>query len=115
MRQKGRYVTDTAIGYIRVSTDEQAQDGVSLDVQRKRLEQYAELYDIELTTIIEDAGVSAKTLKRDGLQMALTMLRQGRGPISSQARPSDAQRERSRHTDRGLLRQVPTSVRGGPH
>ena len=71
-------MTDTAIGYIRVSTDEQAQDGVSLDVQRKRLEQYAELYDIELTTIIEDAGASAKTLKRDGLQMALTMLRQGK-------------------------------------
>jgi DNA invertase Pin-like site-specific DNA recombinase len=71
-------MTDTAIGYIRVSTDEQAQDGVSLDVQRKRIEQYAELYDIELVAIIEDAGASAKTMKRDGLQTALTMLREGK-------------------------------------
>jgi DNA invertase Pin-like site-specific DNA recombinase len=71
-------MTDTAIGYIRVSTDEQAQDGVSLDVQRQRLQQYADLYEIELVAIIEDAGASAKTLKRDGLQTALQMLRHGK-------------------------------------
>lgn len=66
-----------AIGYIRVSTDHQADHGVSLAAQRTKLEAYAALYDIELVGIIEDAGASAKTLKRPGLQQALAMLTKG--------------------------------------
>lgn len=47
-----------AIGYIRVSTAEQATEGVSLDAQRLKLEQYAAFkgFDLEILT---DAGVSA--------------------------------------------------------
>lgn len=63
------------IGYIRVSTDEQATTGVSLDAQRQKLKEYASLYDLELVGIIEDAGQSAKSLNRPGLQQALTALR----------------------------------------
>ncbi|MGB2924425.1 MAG: recombinase family protein [Limnothrix sp.] len=63
-----------AVGYIRVSTEEQANHGVSLDAQKAKLEAYASLYDIELIEIVIDAGVSAKTLNRDGLQRALGML-----------------------------------------
>jgi site-specific DNA recombinase len=66
-----------AIGYIRVSTEEQANHGVSLDAQRAKIEAYASLYDIELVEIIVDAGQSAKTLNRDGLQRALGMLKAG--------------------------------------
>lgn len=62
------------IGYIRVSTDEQAQSGVSLEAQRAKLEQYAELYDLDLVDVIVDAGVSAKNLHRDGLKAALIAL-----------------------------------------
>lgn len=65
------------IGYIRVSTDEQAQGGVSLDAQRAKLEQYAELYDLDLVDIIVDAGVSAKNLHREGLRSALVALESG--------------------------------------
>ena len=65
------------IGYIRVSTDKQADKGVSLDAQREKLEAYAKLYDLELVEIIVDAGESAKTLNRDGLQRALSMLNTG--------------------------------------
>ena len=54
--------TTRAVGYIRVSTDKQADHGISLDAQRSKLEAYAALYDIELVTVIVDAGVSAKTL-----------------------------------------------------
>ena len=50
-----------AVGYIRVSTEEQANSGVSLDAQKAKLEAYAALYDIELVGIEIDAGVSAKT------------------------------------------------------
>lgn len=65
------------IGYIRVSTDEQAQGGHSLGAQRAKLEQYASLYDLELVAVIEDAGFSAKTLDRPGLKGALAALDAG--------------------------------------
>lgn len=66
------------IGYIRVSTDEQASSGQSLDAQRAKVEGYAKLYELELVDVIEDAGQSAKTINRDGLRRALTMLRCGK-------------------------------------
>ena len=65
-----------AVGYIRVSTDKQADDGVSLDAQRAKLEAYAALYDVELVEVIVEAA-SAKTLTREGLQRALAMLGNG--------------------------------------
>ena len=65
------------IGYIRVSTEEQATNGQSLDAQRAKLEAYAKLYDLDLVIVVEDAGISAKTLLRPGLQNALAMLRKG--------------------------------------
>ncbi len=63
------------VGYVRVSTQAQADTGVSLDAQRAKIAAYAELYDIELVEIIVDAGVSAKTLDRPGVSRALDMLR----------------------------------------
>jgi site-specific DNA recombinase len=65
------------IGYIRVSTEEQATGGVSLDAQRAKIEGYAKLYDLELVEIVEDAGQSGKTLNRPGLQTALAAIRKG--------------------------------------
>jgi site-specific DNA recombinase len=66
------------IGYTRVSTAEQADKGMSLSAQRAKIEAYCQLYDLELVTVIEDAGLSGKTLNREGLQLALTMLRKGK-------------------------------------
>jgi site-specific DNA recombinase len=65
------------LGYVRVSTDKQADKGVSLDAQTTKLRAYAALYELELGEIIIDAGASAKTLERPGLQRALGMLRAG--------------------------------------
>ncbi len=65
------------IAYLRVSTDKQADKGVSLDAQRAKVEAYAALYDIESVEVIVDAGVSAKSLERPGLLRALDMLRRG--------------------------------------
>ena len=53
-----------AAAYLRVSTDEQASHGVSLEAQRAMVEAYAGLYGLELVAVVEDAGVSAKTLER---------------------------------------------------
>lgn len=65
------------IGLCRVSTEEQATNGQSLGVQRDKIEGYAKLYDLNLVRVIVDAGVSAKTLDRPGLQEALAKLRKG--------------------------------------
>ncbi len=66
------------IGYIRVSTEEQAAGGVSLAAQREKLAAYAKLYELDLVEVIEDAGQSGKTLQRPGLQRALEAIRRGR-------------------------------------
>jgi len=56
------------IGYVRVSTERQADQGMSLEVQRTRIEQYCALYDMELVDIVVDAGLSAtKMVTRPGL------------------------------------------------
>ena len=73
----GVYLRVKAIGYVRVSTEEQASEGVSLAAQRAKLIAYASLYEIELVEIIEDAGVSAKSLDRPGLKRALQKLKAG--------------------------------------
>lgn len=64
-------------GYVRVSTDEQAREGESLDAQRTRLTATAAAAGDELLDIIVDDGRSAKNLKRKGLQELLARLRAG--------------------------------------
>ena len=66
------------MAYIRVSTDKQADRGVSLEAQRAKVDAYAALYDLDVVEVIVDAGVSAKTLDRPGLARALGMLRSGK-------------------------------------
>jgi site-specific DNA recombinase len=63
------------IGYPRVSTDEQSEEGVSLQAQVAKMRAYAELYGIEIVDIVEDAGFSAKTLDRPGLKSVLARLK----------------------------------------
>jgi DNA invertase Pin-like site-specific DNA recombinase len=67
-----------AIGYIRVSTEEQADSGLSLESQRARIKAQSEANGWTLAGIYEDAGISAKTLNRPGLHAALKQLRPGR-------------------------------------
>ena len=65
------------VAYLRVSTEKQADRGVSLDAQRAKVQAYAELYDLALVAIEVDAGESAKSLDRPALQRALAMLKRG--------------------------------------
>jgi DNA invertase Pin-like site-specific DNA recombinase len=67
--------TTRAVAYLRVSTEKQADKGVSLEAQRAKVEAYAQLYDLELVDVVIDAGASAKTLDRPGLQKALQLLK----------------------------------------
>ncbi|PSM31761.1 recombinase family protein [Haliangium sp. UPWRP_2] len=66
-----------AVGYVRVSSEQQASEGVSLDAQKHKLRDYCRAMDIDLVDIIADEGYSASTLKRPGLQVALSMLKRG--------------------------------------
>lgn len=67
-----------AVAYLRVSTDKQAGEGVSLDAQRAKVEAYAALYDLDLVAVEVDAGASAKSLDgRPALSRALGMLTDG--------------------------------------
>lgn len=52
-----------AIGYIRVSTAEQAKEGISLEHQAEKIRAYAKLHDIELVDIVGDEGRTGKALK----------------------------------------------------
>jgi site-specific DNA recombinase len=63
-----------AIGYARVSTDSQADNGVSLEMQREKIEAYCRLHDLELIDVIVDAGYSAKTMKRPGAQRLMAIV-----------------------------------------
>ena len=57
-----------AVGYIRVSTTEQAEEGISLDNQRKRIGAFCIAKEWELVNVYEDAGKSGKDLNRDAVQ-----------------------------------------------
>jgi DNA invertase Pin-like site-specific DNA recombinase len=46
--------------YIRVSTEEQARHGLSLDEQRDSLKKYVSQHDLAIVGIYEDAGISAR-------------------------------------------------------
>jgi DNA invertase Pin-like site-specific DNA recombinase len=50
---------NTAVGYVRVSTDDQADSGLSLAHQETRIRAYCEAHNLELVTIVADEGVSA--------------------------------------------------------
>ena len=73
----------TAIGYIRVSTEQQANEGVSLDAQRAKIEAWCTHNGYELAQVYVDAGISGKSMdKRPGLQDALKSLKKGMALVS---------------------------------
>jgi DNA invertase Pin-like site-specific DNA recombinase len=65
------------IGYVRVSTDEQADSGAGLAAQRSAIEAECERRGWELVEVAEDAGYSGKDLKRPAIRVALDRLDAG--------------------------------------
>ena len=62
------------VGYVRVSTDEQARSGLSIQAQRERLAAWATAFGYTLVDIVADEGASAKSLDRPGMQRILRMV-----------------------------------------
>ena len=66
------------VGYVRVSTEEQAGRGVSVAAQETAVRRYCELHGLDLVDVVKDNGLSAATLaKRPGLVAVLERLRAG--------------------------------------
>lgn len=71
--------TSRALGYVRVSTEGQARDGVSLDAQEAKIKAYCELNGLTLARIYADEGLSGKRAdNRPALQEALSLLHAGK-------------------------------------
>ena len=51
--------TTRAVAYLRVSTEKQADKGVSLEAQRAKVEAYASLYELDFVEVVVDVGQSA--------------------------------------------------------
>lgn len=66
-------------GYVRVSTDEQAREGVSVDAQKHRLSAWCEAMDAECVGVEVDEGVSGAVApaRRPGLARILKALDAG--------------------------------------
>jgi site-specific DNA recombinase len=67
----------TAIGYVRVSTDKQADHGVSLEAQAEKIRAMAVVHNGNLVDIIVDGGESAKSLNRPGMARLLALVDAG--------------------------------------
>jgi len=63
-----------AIGYVRVSTDKQAERGCSLEAQAEKIRAMAVVHNAELIDIIVDGGESAKSLQRPGMDWLLAQV-----------------------------------------
>src|SRR6266404_1158092 len=66
------------IGYVRVSTDRQAEHGVSLEAQEAKIRAMATVQGSELIDVIVDGGESAKDLNRPGVQRLLSLVNGGK-------------------------------------
>lgn len=72
-----------AIGYIRVSTEKQASEGVSLEAQEAKIEHWCKANGYELVKVYVDAGISGKRMDtRKELLAALASLKKGMALVS---------------------------------
>jgi DNA invertase Pin-like site-specific DNA recombinase len=70
-----------ALGYARVSTAEQADSGAGMDAQRHAIGGEAQRRGWSLKDIVEDAGYSAKDLRRPGIGAVLEQMANGEADV----------------------------------
>ena len=71
----------TAIGYVRVSTEQQADSGLSIEAQRRKVEAQAVVSDAELVDVVVDSRASAKTLHRPGWDQVMQAVAAGQADV----------------------------------
>jgi len=71
-----------AVGYCRVSSEDQAKSGISLPAQRAQLKAFCQARRWQLIEVLADEGISGKSMRnRPGLQAVLTMLQEHRADV----------------------------------
>lgn len=70
-----------AVIYARVSTDEQAREGQSIEVQIKLCRKYAENEELEIVDTFVDEGKSATNMRRPALQDMMELIQDKRSNI----------------------------------
>ena len=96
--------TEGIVGYVRVSTEEQASSGLGLEAQRTAIIDEAARRGIELLAIYEDGGWSARSLERPGLASTLVALKAGSGSVLVVAKLDRL--TRSVHDATGLMKRA---------
>ena len=67
-----------AVGYVRVSTEDQSREGVSLEAQEAKIRAWADLNGYDEVVIFTDAGISGSSMdKREALHDALDAVGKG--------------------------------------
>ena len=61
--------------YIRVSTTQQVNDGISLEAQEQRLIQYCEFNGLDVVGILKDEGLSGSNANREGYRKLMDMVK----------------------------------------
>ena len=76
-------IATKAIGYLRVSTEEQATHGYGLEAQEKAVRAFAESQGYELVDVVQDPGVSGATRPADrpGFRSILEAASAGRASV----------------------------------
>src|SRR5581483_8655419 len=80
MTAKPKQVEEKRIakGYIRVSTTMQREDGISLETQTQRIQEYCAYKKLDLVKVYQDAGISGKNITgRPGMQELLSDIQKG--------------------------------------
>ena len=77
-----------ARGYVRVSTEDQAQNGVSIEAQQQILNAYAVVKGFDDFEVYTDGGYSGKNMNRPGLQQLVADCRAQRVTAVVVWRPS---------------------------
>jgi DNA invertase Pin-like site-specific DNA recombinase len=73
-----------AVAYVRVSTQEQASHGVSLDAQRERIQAYCQMVGLELVELISEEGISGSVplTDRDGGRRLTELISKRKSPVT---------------------------------
>jgi DNA invertase Pin-like site-specific DNA recombinase len=61
--------------YIRVSTSQQAAEGISLEAQKQRLLQYCNFNGLDVVSVISDEGLSGSNSNRQGYQELMNLVK----------------------------------------
>lgn len=68
---------EKVFGYVRVSTETQAEKGYGKDVQENAIKDYCKLNGLELVEVFRDLGVSGTLIERNGYTELLAALSEG--------------------------------------